>query len=45
MYKNSNLQRSLTAAIGAVLVSFAMIGAAVGPAATPFTASGQVKIV
>ncbi len=31
MYKNNDLQRNLTAAIGAVVVSLTFIGAAVGP--------------
>ena len=46
MYKNSNLQRSFTALLGAVLVSFAVVGAAIGPVTTPLVApaSGQAQI-
>ena len=47
MYNNSNLQRTVTAAIGAVLVSVAVVGAAVGPvtasALLPVATSGQVS--
>lgn len=49
MYNNSNLQRSVTAAVGAVLVSFAVVGAAIGPISTSApvsaTASGQTQSV
>lgn len=45
MFNISNLYRNATAALGAVLISFTFIGAAVGPVTnTPAAVSGQAPI-
>jgi len=52
MFNNSDLQRTLTASIGAVLVSFAVIGATLAPvraettsaSSTPVVAAGQASV-
>lgn len=44
MYKNSNFRRSLSAAFGAVVVSFAVVGTAVGTGATQLSASVQASV-
>ncbi|HZF42842.1 MAG TPA: hypothetical protein VEZ48_05495 [Sphingomonadaceae bacterium] len=50
MFKTTDLQRTLTAGIGAVLVSFAFIGATVAPVqatattSTAAVATGQASV-
>ena len=52
MFNHRDLQRSLTAGVGAVLVSFAVLGATLSPVratataanSTPVVAAGQASI-